>query len=176
MPVLGPEDSLIDLPDIHAVCAIGDPRKRRSVVQRLQARGVKFATIVHPSVARSGYVSIGEGSIIASQVSLTTQVRVGRHVIVNFTAAWCITCIANEKVTLQLPSVAAAMKRADMAYLKGDWTRRDPAITRFLTRHGAAGVPLYLWYPAGGEAQQLPQVLTPDSLVELAEDDRPSTG
>jgi hypothetical protein len=33
-------------------------------------------------------------------------------------------------------------------------------------------VPLYLWYPAGGEAQQLPQVLTPDSLVDLAEKSR----
>ena len=32
----------------------------------------------------------------------------------------------------------------------------------------AAGVPLYLWYPAGGEGEQLPQVLTPDTLVELA--------
>ena len=31
----------------------------------------------------------------------------------------------------------------------------------------AAGVPLYLWYPPGGEARQLPQVLGPDSLVEL---------
>jgi hypothetical protein len=29
-------------------------------------------------------------------------------------------------------------------------------------------VPLYLWYPANGSARQLPQVLTPDSLVDLA--------
>lgn len=87
LPVLGPEDLLTDLPDVRAVCAIGDPRKRRSVVKRLQAQGVKFATIVHPSVACSKYVSIGEGSIIASHVSLTTQVRVGQHVIVNVNAS-----------------------------------------------------------------------------------------
>ena len=42
----------------------------------------------------------------------------------------------------------------------------DPALS--FTAHGAAGVPLYLWYPAHGEARQLPQVLTPESLVELA--------
>jgi len=29
-------------------------------------------------------------------------------------------------------------------------------------------VPLYLWFPASGEGEQLPQVLTPDSLVDLA--------
>ena len=50
----------------------------------------------------------------------------------------------------------------------GDWTRRDPEITRFLTAHGAAGVPLYLWYAPGQEGEVLPQVLTPDSLAELA--------
>ena len=45
----------------------------------------------------------------------------------------------------------------------------DEAITRFLTSQGAAGVPLYLWYDPNREPQQLPQVLTPDMLVELAE-------
>ena len=54
--------------------------------------------------------------------------------------------------------------------LRGDWTRRDPAITRFLTAQGAAGVPLYLWYPEGGKDPiQLGQVLKPESLVEMAE-------
>jgi thiol:disulfide interchange protein len=52
--------------------------------------------------------------------------------------------------------------------LKGDWTRRDPAITRFLNAQGAAAIPLYLWYKPGGEAEQLPQVLTPSSLPDLA--------
>jgi thiol:disulfide interchange protein len=52
--------------------------------------------------------------------------------------------------------------------MRGDWTRRDAAITRFLTAHGAAGVPLYLWYAPGKDAQILPQVLTPASLSELA--------
>ena len=53
--------------------------------------------------------------------------------------------------------------------MRGDWTRRDPAITRLPHRHGAAGVPLYLWYAPGRAAQVLPQVLTPDTLAELAE-------
>ena len=61
------------------------------------------------------------------------------------------------------------MYKRQVAVLRGDWTRRDPAITRFLTGQGAAGVPLYLWYPAGGGApRQLPQLLTPEALTELA--------
>ena len=54
-----------------------------------------------------------------------------------------------------------------VAVLRGDWTRQDPAISRFLKAHGRAGVPLYLWYPAGGEPRELPQVLSADLLVGL---------
>ena len=52
--------------------------------------------------------------------------------------------------------------------LVGDWTRRDGAITRYLTQHGAAGVPLYVWYPGKDQPPRiLPQVLTPDLLTGL---------
>ncbi len=85
-----------------------------------------------------------------------------------FTADWCLTCKVNEGVAIEREATRDAFEKAGVVALRGDWTRRDPAIARFLTAHGAAGVPLYLWYPAGGEAQQLPQVLTPDSLVSLA--------
>ena len=55
-----------------------------------------------------------------------------------------------------------------MQVLRGDWTRRDATITRFLEVHGAAGVPLYLWYaPGASEATVLPQVLTP-ALLEAS--------
>jgi thiol:disulfide interchange protein len=62
----------------------------------------------------------------------------------------------------------AAFDKAGVVAMRGDWTRRDPAITRFLTAHGAAGVPLYLWYAPGKDGEVLPQVLTPDMLSELA--------
>jgi thiol:disulfide interchange protein DsbD len=49
--------------------------------------------------------------------------------------------------------------------LKGDWTNRDPEITATLHELGRAGVPLYLWWPAGAERPRiLPQVLT-ESLI-----------
>ena len=88
-----------------------------------------------------------------------------RAVLVNFTAAWCITCKVNERVALTTEAVRRAMKERGVAYLKGDWTRRDPAITGELRRYGRSGVPLYLLYPAGqGPPMVLPQLLT-ESLV-----------
>ncbi|WP_305096712.1 protein-disulfide reductase DsbD family protein [Croceibacterium aestuarii] len=103
-----------------------------------------------------------------SEAALAEARASGKPVFVWFTADWCLTCKVNEGVSIEREATKAAFDKAGVVPLVGDWTRRDPEITRFLTAHGAAGVPLYLWYPAGGEAQQLPQVLTPDTLVALA--------
>jgi DsbC/DsbD-like thiol-disulfide interchange protein/cytochrome c biogenesis protein CcdA len=112
------------------------------------------------------------GGVIAarpfSEAALAEARAAGKPVFVWFTADWCLTCKVNESVAIEREATRDAFRKAGVVALEGDWTRRDPAITRFLTAHGAAGVPLYLWYPASGEAQQLPQVLTPDSLVTLA--------
>ena len=94
--------------------------------------------------------------------------REGRPVFVYFTADWCLTCKVNEAAALDTADVAQAFTKGGVSVLRGDWTRQDPTISRFLKAHGRAGVPLYLWYPAGGEASELPQVLTRQMLVDLA--------
>jgi thiol:disulfide interchange protein DsbD len=92
----------------------------------------------------------------------------GRPVLVNMTAAWCITCLANERVALSSDAFAARLAATGTAYLKGDWTQRDARITEYLARFGRNGVPLYVLYPAGGAAPEvLPQLLTPD-VVDAA--------
>lgn len=90
-----------------------------------------------------------------------------RPVLVNMTAAWCITCLANERVALSTDTVREALATHDVAYLKGDWTRQDEAITRYLQRYGRNGVPLYVLYPPGGGTPRvLPQLLTPDGVAD----------
>ncbi|NCU12003.1 MAG: thiol:disulfide interchange protein [Sphingomonadaceae bacterium] len=92
----------------------------------------------------------------------------GKPVFAYFTADWCLTCKVNEAAAIEREETRAAFEKGGVVVLRGDWTRRDPAITRYLTRHGAAGVPLYVWYPAGGgEPQILPQVLTIGTLTQL---------
>lgn len=98
-----------------------------------------------------------------------------RPVFVNLTAAWCITCLVNERVALDRANVISAFEAANVAYLKGDWTHRDPAITQMLANFGRNGVPLYVFYPAGANAQPvvLPQILTPE--IVLREIGQPKT-
>jgi thiol:disulfide interchange protein DsbD len=100
-----------------------------------------------------------------------TQLRKeGRPALVNFTAAWCITCKINEQIAIATDSVARALREKDILYLKGDWTRHDPDISRELERYGRSGVPLYLLYPEGdGPPLVLPQLLTEDRLLEALE-------
>ena len=91
----------------------------------------------------------------------------GRPVLVNMTAAWCITCLANERVALSSEAFRAQLKDAGIAYFKGDWTQRDAAITAYLTEFGRSGVPLYVLYPRGGGAPEvLPQILTPRLVAD----------
>jgi thiol:disulfide interchange protein len=95
-----------------------------------------------------------------SETRLATLRADGNPVFVYFTADWCVTCKINEAAVLERIETAALLKSSSITVLRGDFTKRDPAIARFLSAHDAAGVPLYLYYPKGGEAQKLPQILT----------------
>ncbi|MFJ5368653.1 protein-disulfide reductase DsbD family protein, partial [Bosea sp. CER48] len=114
--------------------------------------------------ARSGDVEAWSPERVAA---LQAQ---GKPVFVNFTAAWCITCIANEKVALSRQEVREVFAKLGVAYLKADWTNRDQRIAKALAEQGRAGVPLYLFYPGGKDAQPeiLPQLLTADAVIEAA--------
>ncbi len=94
----------------------------------------------------------------------------GKPVFLNMTAAWCISCLVNEKVALSQSSVVDTFKRSGITYLKGDWTNRDPEITRILAEFGRSGVPLYVFYPAGAGNSTipvvLPQILTPEIVTQ----------
>jgi len=90
----------------------------------------------------------------------------GRPVFVDMTAAWCVTCLVNERVALDARAVRQAFAERNVVYLKGDWTRQDPAITGFLRAHGRDGVPLYVYFPPDQAAGiVLPQVLTETAVL-----------
>lgn len=98
---------------------------------------------------------------------LDAALAIERPVFVNMTAAWCITCLVNERVALSKPAVVAAFAERDLLYLKGDWTNRDAQITEYLAGFGRSGVPLYVYYPPGAEPQVLPQVLTESIVLDM---------
>ncbi|WP_339672887.1 protein-disulfide reductase DsbD [Dasania marina] len=99
---------------------------------------------------------------------LSTLRQQQQLIFVNLTADWCITCLANEKITLDTDEVKAGFLAHKVRYLKGDWTNHDPAISALLQQHGRTGIPLYLLYPATADSSAivLPQILSKSMLLE----------
>lgn len=90
----------------------------------------------------------------------------GKHVLIDFTAAWCITCQYNKKTVLRTKPIEALFQDKNVALFEADWTKQDPVITEALSKLGRNSVPVYVFYPAGqNDAKILPQILTP-SVIE----------
>ena len=127
------------------------------------------ALLFHP-VLRSTESRPALTGAAASQVWSEARVAAlraeGRSVFVNFTADWCITCKVNEKVALDTDAVKSAFAAKNVTWLVGDWTNADPEISKVLERFSRPGVPLYLLYAPTGEPEVLPQLLTPDTVIE----------
>jgi thiol:disulfide interchange protein len=97
-----------------------------------------------------------------------TQARAqGRPVFVDFTADWCLTCQANKRIAIDVPSVRTKLKETNAAALLGDYTRLPDDITTELNRFGRAGVPLVLVYSKNPNEppQVLPEALTPGIVL-----------
>ena len=86
--------------------------------------------------------------------------------LINFTAAWCITCQTNEKAALSRPSVQEYLSTQNITYIKADWTNRNEEIAAGLAKYNRSGIPLYIfWKPGMAESKILPAVLTEDILL-----------
>lgn len=69
--------------DAKAAIGIGLPAARRSVRAELQARGIEFATLIHPTAVVGSQVRIGSGGIVCADVSVGTNATLGDQVHLN---------------------------------------------------------------------------------------------
>jgi thiol:disulfide interchange protein len=87
--------------------------------------------------------------------------------LINFTAAWCITCQTNEKTALARKKVKEYLAEENITYVKADWTNRNEDIAIGLAKYERTGIPLYIfWKPGMRSSKILPAVLTEDSLIK----------
>ena len=102
---------------------------------------------------------------------LQSELAQGHTVFVDFTAAWCLTCKFNEATVLESSAVREAFQRRGIIKFKADWTNADPAITKILKQFGRPGVPMYVLYPAGKNAEPIlfPELLTQSIILDKLE-------
>ena len=108
------------------------------------------------------------GQLAYSAERLSALRAENQAVFIDLTADWCITCLANKKRTLDNDHIQEAFREAGIAYMVGDWTNYDPAITKLLQAYGRSGIPLYLLFPADGKADAmiLPQLLNDEIVMD----------
>ncbi len=148
-----------------------------AAIALIAAVAMTALTLQAPGPVAAGPVAEGAapaGSGLASEPWSPERVAAlqaqGRPILVDFTAAWCVTCQVNEKVAMSGAGVAQVFKDKNAVLLRADWTNRDAKIAAALAEHGRAGVPLYLVYPAkGGAPVVLPQLLTEGMVIEAIE-------
>jgi thiol:disulfide interchange protein len=86
---------------------------------------------------------------------------------INYTAAWCITCQANDKVALSRIKVKEFMVTNEIRYVVADWTNKDKDILNALNVYGRSGVPLYVfWKPGMEKPRILPAILTEKIVLD----------
>jgi len=129
-----------------------------AILAVLASVALLFSLGAPAAIAQNGIAADGSEPYSATRLAALRAEH--RPVLVDMSAAWCVTCLVNERVALTPQPVREAFARHNVAYLKGDWTRQDAAITLFLRDHDRSGVPLYVYYPADGAPEVLPQILT----------------
>ena len=71
---------------------------------------------------------------------------------VNMTAAWCVTCLLNERVALASEAVRRAFEERQRRLFQGGLDAAGSGDhARICARTAGSGVPLYVYYPPGGE-------------------------
>jgi len=77
--LLGPIRELARIDAVYVI-GIGAPTARKAIDELMTGTGRRAATLVHPSAVVGGENRLGEGTVICSHVSVTTNVSTGRHV------------------------------------------------------------------------------------------------
>lgn len=127
------------------------------------------ATTTTQAVGSQAIEAQTTGAQAFSQHKLDALLASKQVVLVNATAAWCLTCKYNESMYFSSARFKNFIAQHGIHYLVADWTQRDRPILTFLQSFQRDGVPLYVLYNRQGKATVLPQMLTANILYKALE-------
>lgn len=152
------------------------PQRHELATRSLDAMAIGLAAVVvlvlslHGEVlsleAVSAHTAAGRWQPF-DEGTIRRMVAAGKTVFVDVTAAWCLTCKANELAVLDRSPVADRLLDPHVVAMRADWTRADPLITAYLQSFGRYGVPLDVVYgPGARQGIPLPELLTSGVVMD----------
>lgn len=121
--------------DEYFLCAVGKPEMKEHIAAILLKKGMKPATMIHPSVIIGRNVELGEGVILCPNVVLTCDIILGNFVTLNVA-----TAVGHDSIV-------------------GDWTQTSA----FCDLTGASKVGKSVFF--GSRASLLPKLVVGDRAV-----------
>lgn len=101
--------------------------------------------------------------------ALETKLSERHAVLVNFTAAWCLSCQVNHRLVYSSKELADKLKEKGVVTLRADWTNKNPEITKAIDHFEKNGVPLDVLFIPDQKPVVFPSILTQGALNEALE-------
>ena len=148
---------------------------RPGMALRIGAAAIAALSMISPTVAER--LAPSPGSAIPEHrahsywqafdsAAIPRLVAEGKLVFVDVSAAWCLTCKANELAVLDRSPVIDRLRAPDVIAMRADWTRPDQAVTEYLQSFGRYGVPLDVVYgPRRPNGEALPELLSASAVI-----------
>lgn len=82
-PVVGGLEKAVDYPNHEFVVAVGNAAVRRAIQEKLEAEGLRLATLIHPASTVGKDVTLGAGTVVMAGAVINPSTRLGKGCIVN---------------------------------------------------------------------------------------------
>lgn len=100
LPVLGGLEWLDKYPNTKIIFAVGNPTIKYKFFKKTAHTNIHFATLVHPQAWIGNRIIIGEGSIVCAGVRATTNIKIGKHVVLNLDCTIGHDAVISDYVTI----------------------------------------------------------------------------
>ncbi len=100
LPVIATIADYVPAPQDLLICAIGDPRAKFEVCERLLTRGARFTNVIHPSASIGPDAELGQGVIICRFSWVSVDVRIGNFVTINCSSGCGHDAVVEDYCTL----------------------------------------------------------------------------
>lgn len=155
--VIGAVIDLETLPEnVGYVIGIGSPRVRRKIDLWAHSLGRTSPILVHPSAQVGRSVSIGPGVVVCANVSITNNIRIGRHVHVNLSCTIGHDAVLDDYVTLSPLVAVSGYVRIAEAVMVGTGATLNPQINVGAEAVLGSGAVALKDVPAGATAVGVP--------------------